>query len=52
MTMDPLEDTKKGFEGVTEVKRCPKCGNLSLEFDKESMSIRCQSCGFKQYLKK
>jgi ribosomal protein L37E len=36
----------KDMEKIRPVKRCPKCGNLSLEYDK--MELRCSRCGFKQ----
>jgi len=32
------------------VKRCPKCHNLSLEFD-PSGTIKCTKCGFEQKMK-
>ncbi|MCK4522444.1 MAG: hypothetical protein KAU20_07765 [Nanoarchaeota archaeon] len=32
------------------IKRCPKCHNLSLEFDKENNRIICKRCGFSQDL--
>ena len=35
---------------VSPVKRCPKCYNLSLEFDAQTNQIRCTKCGFVQGL--
>ena len=33
------------------IKRCPKCHNLSLEFDPNTGIIKCTKCGFEQKLK-
>jgi len=33
------------------VKRCPKCGNLSLQFDMKSGRIFCIRCGFEEHVK-
>ncbi len=30
------------------IKRCPKCGNLSLEFDPKTGRIYCTKCGFEE----
>ena len=30
------------------IKRCPKCYNLSLEFDSENNRLICTKCGFIQ----
>jgi len=35
----------------TIVKRCPKCNNLSLEFDPKTGRIHCTKCSFTEYLK-
>ena len=31
--------------------RCPKCKNLSLEYDIENKKIKCNKCGFEQFVK-
>lgn len=33
------------------VARCPKCKNLSLEYDIENNKIKCNKCGFEQHIK-
>lgn len=30
------------------IRRCPKCNNLSLEYDIEKGRIFCSRCGFKE----
>ncbi len=45
------EQLKKGIEVekiTTIIKRCPKCHNLSLEFDTKNNKIICTKCGFTQ----
>ncbi len=32
------------------IKRCPKCGALSLEFDIKTGRIHCTKCGFEEYI--
>ena len=32
------------------IQRCPKCGNLSLEFDIKTGRIYCIKCGFQEYV--
>ena len=32
------------------IKRCPKCSQLSLEFDPKTGIIRCIKCGFEERL--
>lgn len=47
------EKLKKGLEIekiVSIIKRCPKCHNLSLEFDSQNNKIICTKCGFTQNL--
>jgi len=34
------------------VKRCPKCGSLSLEVDQKTGRIFCHKCGFEIFLPK
>jgi len=34
------------------IKRCPKCFELSLEFDVKQGKIRCTKCGFEENIKK
>ena len=49
-----IEDKiKKGFDKekiATAVQRCPKCHNLSLEFDADAGRIHCTKCGFEEIL--
>ncbi|MBW2982497.1 hypothetical protein KY343_06465 [Candidatus Woesearchaeota archaeon] len=33
------------------VKRCPKCNNLTLQFDPKTGRIYCTSCGFEEFIK-
>jgi len=30
------------------IKRCPKCNNLSLDFDPKTGKIKCTKCGFEE----
>lgn len=30
------------------IKRCPKCNNLSLDFDVKTGKIKCSKCGFEE----
>ncbi len=32
------------------IKRCPKCFNLSLEFDVKKGRIYCTKCGFEEHI--
>ncbi len=34
------------------LKRCPKCFNLSLEYDPKTGRIYCTKCGFEAYIPK
>lgn len=53
------EDWKKEIEGKLKcfdkekipavIKRCPQCGNLSLEFDSKTGRIYCTRCGFEEH---
>jgi len=49
---DPVEELKKNIEFISPVKRCPKCGKMSLEFDEKSHAIRCSGCGFERSMPK
>ena len=40
------EYIKKKFEEFSAVKRCPKCGKLSLVY--KNNAIYCESCGYEQ----
>ena len=59
--MGVYEDWKKEVEGKLEkgfdkekipavIKRCPKCFNLSLEFDVKTGRIYCTKCGFEEHM--
>ncbi len=41
---------RKKFEKVSVVKKCPKCGSLSLTY-KEG-KLHCSECGFTQNVEK
>ncbi|HLC84764.1 MAG TPA: hypothetical protein VJH22_03150 [Candidatus Nanoarchaeia archaeon] len=43
-----LHDKSKRLSG--ESKRCPKCNELSLEFDVKAGRIFCTKCGYQDYL--
>ncbi len=32
------------------IKRCPKCNNLSLDFDVKTGKIKCSECGFEEHI--
>ena len=32
------------------IKRCPKCHNLTLQFDPKTGRIYCTSCGFEEFI--
>ncbi|MCF7861816.1 hypothetical protein K9M79_06240 [Candidatus Woesearchaeota archaeon] len=34
------------MDRIRPVQRCPKCGELALEYD--NMELKCNRCGFKQ----
>lgn len=40
------EDWKNQLEKFKVVQKCPRCGQLSLKFDKGK--IQCSNCGFEQ----
>lgn len=44
------EDWKKDLEKVTVLKRCPKCGGLSLV--NIEGKLKCTDCGFEQTIPK
>ena len=44
------EDWKKEFEKVTVLKRCPKCGGLSLSYIEGK--IKCNDCGYEEMVPK
>ncbi len=50
--MDPYEELHKNFEMISPVKKCPKCGHLTLEFDLKTNSIVCTRCGFEKNIPK
>jgi len=33
------------------IARCPKCRNISLEYDVQNSKIKCNKCGFEQTIK-
>jgi len=33
----------------TVMKRCPKCQNLTLEFDPKTCRLYCNQCGFEEH---
>lgn len=35
----------------TVMKRCPKCHNLTLEFEPKTCRLHCIQCGFEEYFK-
>ena len=43
------EDIKEKIPAI--VKRCPKCHNLSLEYDPKTGRIYCTKCGFEENIK-
>lgn len=47
---------KEGTEKIEKIpvvlKRCPKCFNLSLEYDPKTGRIYCTKCGFEAYIPK
>ena len=44
-----LKEGEKFFP-ASAIKRCPKCQNLSLEFDAATGRIYCTRCGFEENL--
>ena len=32
------------------IQRCPKCKNLSLEYNPETGLLKCTKCGFEEHL--
>jgi len=32
------------------IKRCPKCNNLTLEYNPKTGRIHCTSCGFEEFI--
>ena len=44
------EHFKKQFEKFSLVKKCPKCGKLSLNFNEGRLI--CSECGFEQVIGK
>ncbi len=50
--MDPYEELRKNFEMLSPVKKCPKCGQLALEFDLRENKIICIRCGFEKHIPK
>jgi len=43
------EEIKEKIPAI--IKRCPKCNNLTLQFDPKTGRIYCTSCGFEEYIK-
>ena len=35
----------------TVLKRCPKCKNLTLEFDSDKGRLYCTRCGFEEHVR-
>jgi ribosomal protein S27AE len=50
--MDPYDELRRNFEMISPVKKCPKCGHLSLEFDPRENRIVCTRCGFEKLIPK
>jgi len=50
--MDPYEEIRKNLELISPVKKCPKCGHLTLEFDARNNKIICTRCGFERFMQK
>ena len=46
------EDWKKKLEEVSVVQRCPKCGSLTLSYDKSQNKIKCSKCNYEQNMEK
>ena len=44
------DQLNKKFEDFAIAKKCPKCGKLSLIFDKEGKILKCTQCDFNQPL--
>ncbi|MEE9524976.1 MAG: hypothetical protein V3V78_00020 [Candidatus Woesearchaeota archaeon] len=44
------EDEKMKIPSI--IKRCPKCFELSLEFDVKNSKIKCTKCGFEENIPK
>lgn len=44
------DQLRKKFEEFSIAKKCPKCGKLSLIFDKENKTLKCTDCDFIQPL--
>ena len=43
---DPYKDILDNFDMLSAVKRCPKCGRLSLEYDARAGRLYCTKCDF------
>lgn len=51
--LDSMNKTIKHLDKIpSENKRCPKCKKLTLVFDVDRGLIRCENCGFEQFLRK
>ena len=42
------EEIKEKIPAI--IKRCPKCNNLSLEYDPKTGRIYCTKCGFEEHI--
>ena len=51
-TIDRLKKLEKDLLKLRQVKRCPKCGSLSLEYDEVTHKVKCSDCGYEASLPK
>jgi len=50
--LEEYEKEKEVEKIPVVLKRCPKCFNLSLEYDPKTGRIYCTKCGFEAYIPK
>ena len=48
----PIKIGSEHFKPSVAIRRCPKCNELSLEFDVNAGKLHCTKCGFEQYFQK
>lgn len=48
---EKIKDDKFDVENIpVMIKRCPRCNNMTLEYDDKTKKLICRSCGFEVYI--
>ncbi len=45
---DPYKEIMDNLDLLSPVKKCPKCGQLTLKYNQDKGELYCTSCGFRR----